>query len=509
VRGRAARARPAFRFEADGAEGMPAPADGAPKAATAAAQVARAEPAGGRSAAPGRTATPMRTAVLACDGLAAFTGAVVADALANRGADHPRTASVGVLAGLILPGAVRILQHPLQGPGGFASLRLGLSQLLIAGIAGMWAAALAASWLSSDISAADLLLPWAGALLLLGLCRLVWSLLGRHKRERVLVVGTGTVARRFPALARRHPEQGLEVIGFVGDAEPGADAIDGLPVLGALNDVPRVVALGAVDRVIVACHGEQEAAAVLPLLRACGAGDLRVDVVPRFFDLVAPELASYTLGSVPIITVSGTRPTLAQRATKRALDVAIAGLAAVLLSPVLVAIALGIALEDGRPIFFRQRRIGRGGAPFDIIKFRTMRREPEPQVVLGEGIGPAVQALKTNQRFRLTRIGEFLRVTSLDELPQLLNVLRGEMSLVGPRPLRDFELQALEPWQQRARLEVRPGMTGLWQVSGRSLTTWEERMELDATYVRHRSLGADLRILLRTIPAVLTRRGAL
>ncbi len=509
MRGRAARARPAFPLEADGAKGMPAPADGPAKTATSSVQVASTEPRSGRSAeAAARSAAGVRTAVLVCDGLAALTGAVVADALANRGTDHPRTTYVAVLAAVTLPGAVRVLRRPSQGPGSFAGLRIGLSHLLTAGIVGMWAAALAASWLNADISLAGLLLPWAGALVVLGLGRLVWSLLGSHKRERVLVVGTGTVARRFPALARRHPERGLEVIGFVGDPAPGENAIDGLPVLGGLDDLSRVVAVSAVDRVIVACGGEQEAA-VLPLLRTCGADEVRVDVVPRFFELVPPDLASYALGSVPIITVSGTRPSLAQRVTKRTLDVALAGLAMVLLTPVIVAIALAIALEDGRPIFFRQRRIGRGGAHFDIVKFRTMRSEPEPEAVLGEGIGRAVQALKTRQRFRFTRTGEFLRVTSLDELPQLLNVLRGEMSLVGPRPLRHFELHALDAWQQRSRLEVRPGITGLWQVSGRSLTTWEERIELDATYVRHWSLGADLRILLRTIPTVLTRRGAL
>lgn len=498
---------------------MPAPDDGPTKGAASAAPVASTKPENGRSApaaertatrqrAAERRATRQRAAVLVCDGLAAFTGAVVGEALTNPGADHPGTMYVGVLAAMTLPVAVRIGRRPSQGPGGPASVRIGPSRLLTAGIVGMWAAALAASWLSSDISVARLLLPWTGALAVLSVGRIAWSLLATHKHERVLVVGTGPVARRFPALARRHHERGLEVIGFVGDHEPGTRAIDGLPVLGGFDDVSRVVAVAAVDRVVIACGADQEAA-VLPLLRACGEGQVGVDVVPRFFEVVPPDLASYTLGSVPLITVSGTFPTRGQRVAKRTIDVALAGLAIVLLSPLVVAIALAIALEDGRPIFFRQRRIGRSGKPFDIVKFRTMRCEPERQVVLGEGIARVVQALKTEQRFRLTRTGEFLRVTSLDELPQLLNVLRGEMSVVGPRPLRPFELQALDARQQRARLRVRPGITGLWQVCGRSLTTWEERLELDATYVRHWSLGADLRILLRTIPTVLSRRGAL
>jgi exopolysaccharide biosynthesis polyprenyl glycosylphosphotransferase len=505
---RAARARPAFRVEADRSERIPARSDGPPTTAAPTAALASARAMRGWSGeAAGGTATRIRTAMLAGDGVAAFAGAALPGALAAGGAEQPSTTYAALLAAVTLPGAVRILQPPSRGAGGLTGARVGLAQLLTAGIATMPLAALAA-WLTLDLSLGELLLPWAGALLVLGLVRIAWSLAGRQKRERVVVVGTGTVARRFPALVRRHPERALEVIGFIRDNDAATEPIDGVPVLGHLSELSRVVALSAVDRVIVACDGEQEPE-VLRVLQACGATEVTVDVVPRFFQLIPPDLASYTLGSVPIITVSGTRPTLAERITKRTLDVALAVLLTVLLSPVVVAIALAIALEDGRPIFFRQRRIGRRGVPFHILKFRTMRAEPEPQIVHGEGIERAVLALKTKQRFRLTRIGDFLRSTSLDEIPQLVNVLRGEMSMVGPRPLRPFELQALDPWQQRARLEVRPGITGLWQVSGRSLTTWEERMELDATYVRHRSLGADLRILLRTIPAVLTRRGAL
>lgn len=180
---------------------------------------------------------------------------------------------------------------------------------------------------------------------------------------------------------------------------------------------------------------------------------------------------------------------------KRLLDVVVAGLALVLLAPVLAGLALAIGLSMGRPVFFRQERPGFHGRPFRILKFRTMREARDAQGNL----------LPDGQR--LTRLGAWLRRTSLDELPELWNVLRGDMSLVGPRPLLMRYLPYFRP-RERLRFEVRPGITGLAQVSGRNCLGWDQRLELDAQYVENLSLGQDLRILGRTVLAVLRREGA-
>ena len=164
---------------------------------------------------------------------------------------------------------------------------------------------------------------------------------------------------------------------------------------------------------------------------------------------------------------------------------------------------------------FRQQRVGARGRPFRVLKFRSMVNDADPigdehiaDLVTGDvDIHEVTSKLKEVDDPRITRVGRFLRKTSLDELPQLVNVLKGEMSLVGPRPLRDFEVDSLEGWQRR-RIDAPPGMTGLWQVSGRSDIGWDERMQLDYQYVRYWSLTGDLQILARTIPAVLARRGA-
>jgi lipopolysaccharide/colanic/teichoic acid biosynthesis glycosyltransferase len=181
----------------------------------------------------------------------------------------------------------------------------------------------------------------------------------------------------------------------------------------------------------------------------------------------------------------------------RLLDVAIAVVGLVLLSPVLALAALFIRLEGGGPVIYRQRRIGRGGEEFELLKLRTMVAGSDPV-----GVGTVV----ARDDPRVTRTGRFLRRTSLDEIPNLLNVLRGEMAIVGPRPTIEAQVRDYTPFQHR-RHEVRPGITGWAQVQGRAGIPWEERIELDVWYVDHRSLGLDLKILARTVGLILTGRG--
>jgi exopolysaccharide biosynthesis polyprenyl glycosylphosphotransferase len=284
--------------------------------------------------------------------------------------------------------------------------------------------------------------------------------------------------------------------------------------LGRLSQLESLILTRAVDRLVVAFSHTPDADTV-EVLRRCDGLGVRVDVVPRLFDLLGPRTRSYALGSVPIMSVAGRGGRRVQRAGKRTLDVVGALLLLALASPLLGLVAVAIRLEGRGPIFFAQERVGRRGRRFRILKFRSMVVDADGSdagtraAVLDGGttIAEAVAEIKADGDPRITRVGTFIRKTSLDELPQLWNVVRGDMSLVGPRPLRPFEVDALDGWQL-ARQLPRPGMTGLWQVSGRSRVEWDERMQLDYAYVRHWSLVDDLEILARTVPAVVAGDGA-
>ena len=216
----------------------------------------------------------------------------------------------------------------------------------------------------------------------------------------------------------------------------------------------------------------------------------------------------------PAIAVETARP-LQLELLKRAIDVALSAALIIVCSPILCVLVLLVVLDSGRPVLYRQERIGRYGRVFSIWKFRTMvssKVERRTDSATIDEYPTSVQRLvrlpKPVIDPRTTRIGRWLRIWSLDELPQLWNVLRGDMSLVGPRPLRRYEVESLEPWQYAVRQSVRPGMTGTWQVSGRSSVGWEERIALDCDYASASSPILDLKVLIGTLPAVLRRDGA-
>ncbi len=336
---------------------------------------------------------------------------------------------------------------------------------------------------------------------------------GRQPNGRALIIGSGEVAERLAMhLARSAPS--LEI---VGRADDGDDPRFGGPVLlGELDDLAAIVARKRIDHVFVAFSHRGDAATA-QALRTCDAIGVHTLIVPRLFDILGDRPRPLVVGSVPLHEVRPVDARNAREPVRRVIDVTIAAVALVLLSPLVVGAALLVALIDGRPILYRQERIGRYGRPFKVLKFRTMRNEPvrrqpgHDAPVAGaaqEDVAELVRAVKEAGMAEVTGLGRLLRATSLDELPQLWNVLRGDMSIVGPRPLRDFEVRSLESWQL-TRLRVRPGITGLWQVRGRSDLDWSERMRLDYLYVRHRSVVEDLAIMTDTIPAVLTRRGAM
>jgi len=237
-----------------------------------------------------------------------------------------------------------------------------------------------------------------------------------------------------------------------------------------------------------------------------GNGHVAGDWTLRMRTAMAPVTGYTAAAALPHVTPPETGPYL--RFGKRTIDLVGALVALVVLSPVVLLVALMVKLESRGPVFYRSSRIGKNGRSFTFLKFRSMvdgaDRARKQLTHLNEVDGPV---FKISRDPRVTRIGRLLRITSLDEIPQFFNVLKGDMSLVGPRPPIPEEVEQYEPWQLR-RLDVKPGITCLWQISGRSTLSFREWMRLDLEYIKHRSFWLDLRILMRTIPAVLSREGA-
>jgi exopolysaccharide biosynthesis polyprenyl glycosylphosphotransferase len=324
-------------------------------------------------------------------------------------------------------------------------------------------------------------------------------------RERVLLIGedrtTGVLVRKI----RAHPEYGMDPVGLLEVPGCGNGSV-GLLSVGWLDEFPAAVKEHRIERIIVSHTGLDEQT-MLDLLRRAKDLSLKVSVLPQMFDVMGP---SVEVDDVEGITVLGLNPPILSRSSrllKRSLDLAGAGVLLGLLVPFLAAIAVAIRLGSSGPVLFRQERIGRGGERFRLIKFRTMvdGAESQRQELMGDSRDEHWLNLERDPR--ITRVGRVLRITSLDELPQLWNVLRGQMSLVGPRPIVESEDKLLAGWA-RTRLDLMPGITGSWQVLGRANIPFEEMVKIDYLYVTNWSLWTDIRLLCHTLPAVLTRRGA-
>jgi exopolysaccharide biosynthesis polyprenyl glycosylphosphotransferase len=317
--------------------------------------------------------------------------------------------------------------------------------------------------------------------------------------SRILVIGTGPISDRLTSRLHRCPD--TLVVGHVDDNPP-----PGTHIVGGLADLPAVCATYEIDRVIVAFPNTSDAI-VLEALRRLQ-GQVSVSEIPRYFELhnwrsEGEEVHGLTLMHLPTASLGPTA-----RIMKRLIDVTLATCALVVTSPVMLIIAAAVRLDSRGPVLFRQERIGRAGKPFRIFKFRSMtadawqRRDTVAQ--LNEVDGPLFQMENDP---RVTRVGAFIRKTSFDELPQLINVVRGEMSLVGPRPLPTEESDRLDG-AALARLDVKPGITGLWQVCGRSDLSYADLQHLDSVYVRSWSLMWDLRIMMKTPQVVFGGSGA-
>jgi exopolysaccharide biosynthesis polyprenyl glycosylphosphotransferase len=327
-------------------------------------------------------------------------------------------------------------------------------------------------------------------------------------RQRTLILGSGIVAGQVVKKLHNNLQFGLVPVGIVDDDVHDIGTPD-LPWLGRFKDLDAIIEAQNIDRVIIAfsraSHEE-----LLESIRACRDAGVAIDVVPRLFEFLDGVRALDQVGGLPLLSIGAPMLTSASMAAKRGLDIVVSAVLLTVLALPMLAMAIAIKLESRGPVFFRQPRAGRANTSFPLIKFRSMyidaeqrKKEFEDMNEAGDGV-----MFKIRQDPRVTRLGRTLRRFSLDELPQLFNVLKGEMSLVGPRPLIFPETAALdEVWHLR-RLELRPGLTGPWQVYGRSQSPFQEMVRFDYQYVAGWSLARDIEILLATLPAVISGRGA-
>lgn len=323
-------------------------------------------------------------------------------------------------------------------------------------------------------------------------------------RSRVVIVGSGSVATSLAQRLGRCPD--IDLLGFVDDEPHLAPGVALQTRLGPIVELPRVCTEMGVDRVLVA-FSQSSPTWVVEMLRRLP-GHVRISVVPRLFELVTWQSQIEELHGLTVMDVAPPQLGTLSRATKRSLDIVASATALLLLSPVMAAIAIGIMATSGRPVLFRQDRVGFKGKTFRMIKFRTMTvGADEVKIDLRESNDVDGPLFKLHNDPRVTPIGRFLRSTSLDETPQLFNVLLGKMSLVGPRPFVPDESAGLDGWAAK-RFDVRPGMTGLWQISGRNDLPFEELRQLDYAYVASWSLWWDLKILWHTPGSVTRRDGA-
>ncbi|MDW8101512.1 MAG: undecaprenyl-phosphate glucose phosphotransferase [Anaerolineae bacterium] len=325
---------------------------------------------------------------------------------------------------------------------------------------------------------------------------------------RVLIVGAGDIGRKVMRNILAQPHLGYKIVGFVDDnPEKGHGYIGRFKGLGELDKIPQIIQEEGVDEVIITLPWMYHRK-ILGIMEQCERHNVKAKIVPDLFQMSLSQIEVDDLSGLPLISVRPLAFRRWEQFIKRAMDLVIASVALVVFTPLMLIIALAIKLDSPGPVLFKQVRVGKGGKEFVMYKFRSMRggaeEEQEQLKELSEVDGPI---FKIKNDPRCTRVGKVIRRLSLDELPQLYNVLKGEMSVVGPRPPLPSEVAQYKEWHKR-RLAVSPGMTGLWQVSGRSLLSFDEMVLLDLYYIENWSPLLDLKILLRTIPKVIISEGA-
>jgi exopolysaccharide biosynthesis polyprenyl glycosylphosphotransferase len=327
----------------------------------------------------------------------------------------------------------------------------------------------------------------------------------------VLVVGDASHVLELSHQLRREWYAGYRVVGAcIPDSliAPEAQHLDGVPVVGSFRNILDAAAAVSADTVAITGSTELTGRRLRRLGWQMEGKGIDLVLAPSLTDVAGPRIHTQPVAGLPLIHVESPEFRGARKWIKGVFDRTAAGLGLLLLSPVLAIIAIAITIDSRGPVIFRQKRVGLGGTEFDVLKFRSMVVDAEAMVARLAAHNESDGLLfKMRSDPRVTRVGTVLRRWSLDELPQLINVVRGEMSLVGPRPPLPTEVAWYDQDVAR-RLLVKPGMTGLWQVSGRSDLSWEESIRLDLYYVENWSLAADLTILWKTLGAVVGSRGA-
>jgi exopolysaccharide biosynthesis polyprenyl glycosylphosphotransferase len=357
---------------------------------------------------------------------------------------------------------------------------------------------------------------WASSILVVASARSAARAFCRRRidyLQNTVIVGAGDVGQLIARKLLHHPEYGINLVGFVDDRpRERHEELENVTILGAPGDLKELVELFDVERVIVAFSNEKHER-TLALLRSLTDLEIQIDVVPRLFEIVGANVGLHTVEGVPLVGMPPLKLSRSARSLKRLVDLTLSSLGLLLAAPLFAAAALAIKLDTRGPIFFRQERVGAGSSIFRIFKFRTMvddadeRKEEVAHLNMHARPGGDSRMFKIPDDPRITRVGAILRRFCLDELPQLINVARGEMSLVGPRPLIADEDRWVVEWA-RKRLDLKPGMTGLWQVLGASDIPFDEMTRLDYLYVTNWSLSRDLGLILKTVPTIVRQRRA-
>jgi exopolysaccharide biosynthesis polyprenyl glycosylphosphotransferase len=342
---------------------------------------------------------------------------------------------------------------------------------------------------------------------------------GANRKRVVLIVGAGPVGRTAVQQLQKYAQADLDLIGYLDD-DPNKQGqeFEGIPVIATIDQAVEVISNRNINDALVALplRAHERLVEICDLLQRNG---IHVHVIPDLFALSFPNATLDGFGGIPVIDLG--RPGIhgIRRFAKRAFDVIAVTFGLIFLAPVLLLIAILIKLDSPGPVIYRQKRIGENGRPFTMLKFRSMNAGAKVDIhqqyvarlilenLSPENINGGAGSLKMEDDPRITRLGRFIRKSSLDELPQLINVLFGDMSLVGPRPPLPYELEVYQDWHKR-RLEALPGITGLWQIKGRNRVSFDEMVRMDLEYIKNQSFRMDLLILMKTPWALLSAKGA-
>jgi len=332
--------------------------------------------------------------------------------------------------------------------------------------------------------------------------------------QNTLIVGSGEVGKEIARKLVRHKSFGLRPIGFIDDdplyTEFGESELKDLGVLGTLSDLCRILSDFDVDKVIIAFTGANSEQ-LLDLASKCNKMGIECSIIPRLFEVITNEIKVNEIGGIPLIALREKKVEGWRKMLKNTEDYVLGTIVLLLTWPIIAATAIAIKLDTPGPVFFRQQRVGKNGKNFNCLKFRSMVNGAsymQEDMVNGDSDSEhGWLCWKDKCDPRVTRVGKWLRKFSIDELPQIFNVLKGEMSLVGPRPHIKEEVTLYKEWHKQ-RLNVKPGITGIWQVSGRSELPFDEMIKLDLFYIERWSLWIDFKIMVRTISAIISSNGA-